>query len=151
MMPPYRPKLLGERAECAFMNAALDRGFTVAQPFGDSAPYDLVLDASTLLGGRGPLWRVQVKSAWRIHQRCYRVNFHRSSRQTITPDDADFLVAYVVPEKAWYIIPVPLIRPTEFLTLYPHRKPHNRGRYERFREAWHLLRSSRLLTLRRND
>ena len=52
-------KRLGEAAESAFLAKAIQMGFGVSKPWGDSDRYDFVVDA----GGR--LWRVQVKSAYR--------------------------------------------------------------------------------------
>jgi hypothetical protein len=37
--------VLGERAECAFLSAAMDRGLIVSKPYGDSAPYDFIVEA----------------------------------------------------------------------------------------------------------
>ncbi len=37
------PKIDGERAECVFMGEAMGRGFIVSKPYGDSAPYDFVV------------------------------------------------------------------------------------------------------------
>jgi hypothetical protein len=56
--PPHNPKLIGERAECAFMHQALERGLIVSKPFGDSAPYDFIIDNRPFLRGRGRLWRI---------------------------------------------------------------------------------------------
>src|SRR5205807_1544095 len=52
-------KRLGEVAEAAFLAKASDLGFRVAKPWGDSDPYDFIVET----GGR--LWKVQVKSAHR--------------------------------------------------------------------------------------
>ncbi len=52
-------KRRGEMAEAAFLHKASRLGFGVAKPWGDSDPYDLIVDS-----GRR-LWRVQVKSAYR--------------------------------------------------------------------------------------
>ena len=49
MFPRFNPKLVGERADCAFMHQALERGFAVAKPFGDSLPYDVIERISTRL------------------------------------------------------------------------------------------------------
>jgi hypothetical protein len=52
-------KRRGEAAESVFLAKAVSMGFGVAKPWGDSERYDFILDS-----GR-PLWRVQVKSAYR--------------------------------------------------------------------------------------
>ena len=53
------------------------------------------------------------------------------------PEEIDFLVAWVVPEVAWYVIPVEAFAPRTHLWLYP--RGEHAGQYERYREAWGLL------------
>jgi len=155
MPPRWNPKWIGEQGECAFLDAAMSRGFLVSKPFGDSARYDFIVDPTGPDGGRGPLWRVQVKSALtRSGTRSPYPGYVISVRHGTPPkicgfEDADFLAAYIFDYHAWYIIPMTATTGAGSLWLYPNRK--TRGMFERFREAWHLLRSSRLLTLRRND
>ena len=48
-------KQRGEWAELLFMTLAAERGFRVAKPWGDSAPYDVVVERE------GRFLRVQVK------------------------------------------------------------------------------------------
>ena len=53
--------------------------------------------------------------------------------------EIDFFAVYVIPQDAWYLIPVGAIpRGRTIVTLFPHF-PQARGHYERFREAWQLL------------
>src|SRR5216684_8264623 len=47
-------KRRGEMAEAAFLHKASSLGFGVSKPWGDSEPYDLIVDS-----GSG-LWRIQV-------------------------------------------------------------------------------------------
>jgi len=58
----------------------------------------------------------------------------------------DFFAAYIVPEDVWYIIPAAVVLKTKScdLMLCPV-KPLRRNRYwyERYREAWKLLRSAK--------
>jgi PD-(D/E)XK endonuclease len=58
-------KQRGELAELAFMFKAINMGFGVAKPWGDSERYDFILNAGRVH------WRVQVKSIW--VKRCYTV------------------------------------------------------------------------------
>jgi hypothetical protein len=51
--------------------------------------------------------------------------------------EIDFLAAYIVPERLWYIIPVEAFSPTVSLWFFPRRG--SRGRYEKYRRAWRLL------------
>jgi hypothetical protein len=49
-------KRRGEIVEIAFLYTVANMGFAVTKPYGDSEPYDFIVDS----GNR--LWRVQVKS-----------------------------------------------------------------------------------------
>ncbi|HXE92019.1 MAG TPA: group I intron-associated PD-(D/E)XK endonuclease [Terriglobales bacterium] len=139
--PSRNPKLVGERAECAFLFQALSRGLAVSQPFGDSCAYDAIVD-------RGPnrrrkrLVRVQVRSTNVPNSRCFRIGCRlQGDTRSFTPDDIDFLAAWVVPYDAWYIIPAHTL-PTNEVKLFPH-VPKSSSRTERYREAWHLLGAKR--------
>lgn len=136
------PKLQGEWAECAFLHAALDRGFIVSKPWGDSSTYDFIVDNAKTKKARRRrrLWLVQVRSVSVKGGWTYRVrNCHHQNHSPFTAHDADFIVVLVIPCAAWYIIPIAEVPPTrQMLTFFPQTK-NSRGRYERFREAWHLL------------
>jgi PD-(D/E)XK nuclease superfamily protein len=136
---PRNPKLAGERAESAFMTAALERGLIVSRPFGESVGYDFIVDNRRLrpAGERSRLWRVQVRSVSGLPP--FRVTtFHGSHKRPLTAADADFLAVLIVPLHAWYIIPVDAFAPALGLWLFPH-VPASRGRYEKYRAAWPLL------------
>jgi PD-(D/E)XK endonuclease len=134
-------KRRGELAELAFTHKAASLGFGVARPFGESHPYDLLLQH-----GRR-LLRIQVKSCFTTYRRrnlrgfaivvcrhSYRGNVHYSS------DDIDFIAAYVAPHDAWYIIPVEAVAHLLSIRLYPDGKSKRAGAFfEIYREAWHLL------------
>ena len=57
--------------------------------------------------------------------------------------DYDVLAFYVIPCQAWYLIPTTAIHSSPWaITFYPHI--HNsKGRYEKYREAWHLVGAKR--------
>jgi hypothetical protein len=135
------PKRRGELVEVAFMHKAIRFGFGVAKPFGDSECYDFVVDPGGNAGGR--LWRVQVKSTDRYRKGGYLIGAchfsARGTKQAYTAEQIDFLVACIVPEDAWYVIPVREFTPRKYLSFYP-QNPTSRGRFERFREAWDLMR-----------
>lgn len=127
-------KRLGEIAEAAFVAKAAELGFSVAKPWGDSDPYDFI----TQSGGR--LCRVQVKSA---HKRgkdgCYSFRTHDHGLRAYREDEVDALVAHVVPESAWYVLPVKVVKKLRSLKLYPGSR-RKRSKYEKYREAWEELR-----------
>ena len=96
-------KRMGELAEMMFMVKAASRGFGVCKPYGDSERYDFVLDA----GGR--FVRVQVKSSSAKQYGAYLVNIQRHANGWAIPytkSEIDFVVAWVLPEDAWFVIPV---------------------------------------------
>lgn len=136
----WNPKLAGERAESAFLFAAMQRGFTVSKPFGDSAPYDFIVDPAP---GREPrtLWRVQVKSSSGARSGGYSVCTRHAGGRPLKEKDADFLVAWIVPLDVWYVIPVRELHEVHGLTMFPGVQG-SWGRFEKFRNAWHLLKRS---------
>jgi hypothetical protein len=58
-------KLRGEWVELRFMTRAAEHGVMVSKPWGDSAPYDFMIEHN------GRVLRVQVKSTMRIVRGCY--------------------------------------------------------------------------------
>ena len=129
-------KTKGEYAESAFMTKAIGLGFTVCRPFGDNHRFDFLVFAP---GYR--ICRVQVKSCWTRVKNAYFLNTQGAFHRRYDRRDIDFLVGYVVPEDAWYIIPVGALR-SRMAVVFPHI-PRSRGQFEKCRDAWHLLRKSR--------
>jgi antitoxin ParD1/3/4 len=87
------------------------------------------------------LHRVQVKCSTQFVDGLYRVNAHRriyGRAVPYLPSEIDFLVAYIIPEDTWYVIPIHAIRGTSLL--FRRRRDPKPGLYDRYREAWHLLR-----------
>lgn len=128
-------KQRGELAELAFMHKAARLGFGVAKPWGDSERFDFILSY------RKQLWRVQVKSTYGLHRTAYRV-MSQGTRllSTYTPDEIDFLVAYLVPREVYYVIPAVAVQGLTALYLYPSGTRKGAGQFEKYREAWHLMR-----------
>ncbi len=122
-------KAAGEWVEAVFLVKALALGLGVSKAWGDSQSYDFVVSRRNL-----PPARVQVKSSFAKVNDCYLA----SARINGVPYDqaaVDFIVAYVPPEDAWYVVPVADIH-APGLNLHPHL---GRGKYEKYRDAWHLL------------
>jgi hypothetical protein len=125
-------KWMGEVAESAFLYKATEMGLQVAKPWGDSSRYDFVVDT----GER--LLRVQVKSTGCLCDGRYAVAAHGCDGTVgYSAEEIDFLVAWVVPADAWYVIPVEAFAPRTHLWLYPQGE--HAGQYEKYREAWELL------------
>jgi len=121
----------GDIAEAKFQVAALERGYTVSIPTKSSS-YDFILDTGTRTV------KVQVKSTVFKRKGAYRLRVTCGGKKNrhYAADQVDFIVGYVHPENAWYIVPLEAIESTD-LPLYPHRA--SSGKYERFRDAWNLL------------
>jgi hypothetical protein len=60
----------------------------------------------------------------------------RGGHKPYPPGSFDFLAAYVVHEKAWYMIPEERTQGKDCVTLYP-KSP--KAKYGTSRQAWHLL------------
>ena len=134
-------KWRGEIVEVAFLSKAASMGFAVTKPYGDSEPYDFIVDS----GNR--LWRVQVKSGSYKPGSAYRVGASHLSntkpkQKAYTAKQIDILAVYIVPVDVWYIIPVLAFTPSTSLAFLPDT-PSNYGtygrKYEKFREAWFLM------------
>jgi len=128
-------KQRGELAETMFMVKAARKGFATAKPYGDSRRYDFILD----VGQR--LWRVQVKSSSALQYGSYMVNLQRNANGDVVPYDAseiDFVVAYVMPCDAWFVIPVEAIYGRQSAKLCRHGNPRS-GRLGKYWEAWGLM------------
>lgn len=127
-------KRRGEMAEAAFLHKASRLGFGVSKPWGDSEPYDLIVDSGA------KLWRVQVKSASRPNE--YGGYMFRATgsdtRKKYSLKEIDVLVAYIVPEDLWYVVPVTVFREIKGIKLYPMPRKR-RSRYEVYREGWQFL------------
>jgi hypothetical protein len=150
-------KRCGEITQLAFALKAARLRFGVSHPYGDSEPYDVILDChrarllnlapySTYLAdqARPRLIRIQVKATTQLVDGLYRVNAHRRIHGCAVPyklSEIDFIAAYVIPEDSWFIFPLPHILGATSLLLSPkkRRKPHPNNPY---REAWHLLQES---------
>jgi len=131
-------KRTGELSEAAFLLKAESLGFRVAKPWGDSEPYDFILDS-------GPhLWRVQLKCTQVIRARGYDIQptyaIYGKGKVAYTADEIDVLVAHIVPINTWYVLPVDDFAPSKSLRFYPDIEC-KRARWEKYREAWDLMRA----------
>ena len=106
------------------------------ETLGDSERYDFILDTGTRL------WRVQVKSSSALQNGGYCVNAQRHANGNsiaYRTGEIDFLIAQIVPEDCWYVIPLEAILPRKSLRIYPE-KDARVGEYGKYREAWDLIR-----------
>jgi hypothetical protein len=96
-VPRLSGKRRGEIAEADFIAKAIGLGFVVAKPWGDSEPFDFIVNPRQSFC----FWRVQVKSAHVTGKDGgYRFKAHGHSMKTYTAKDIDALVAYAKPPNA---------------------------------------------------
>jgi PD-(D/E)XK endonuclease len=132
-------KRKGMMAELIFVVKAASMGFAVSKPYGDSEPYDLIVEHN------GRVFRIQVKSVFTTSRWGYSVSVARNRQhKPIVPYSAqeiDFLAAYVVAHDAWYIVPVAELANLSHIRLYPEGAKRQDGAlFEKYRDAWDLLR-----------
>ena len=57
-----------------------------------------------------------------------------ASNARYTTEEIDFIVAYIIPETAWYILPIADVASKNHLMFYPNGK--SQTGHERYRERW---------------
>jgi hypothetical protein len=125
-------KKRGEWVELRFMAEAAERDLPASKPVGDSENFDVVV------GRPGKFVGVQVKcTVFRSKNGEGYVCSVCSSHKVYREGAFDFLAAYVVPEKAWYILPAKEVAGMRAVSLCTPS-----SRYEKYREAWELLREA---------
>jgi hypothetical protein len=126
-------KRSGEAVEAAFLAKVCRLRIPVCRPWGDSERYDFVVD-----WGKG-FWRVQVKGGSYCSRAGNSSKYHvraGHNGQTFTKEDMDFVVAHIVPEDLWYVVPIEIAEGLTGLWFNPRS---TRARFEKYREAWCLL------------
>jgi len=122
-------KARGEWAELRFMTRATELGFRVGKPWGDCAPYDVATEH------RGRILRAQVKCTVFHRGNSYKCHLD-SNGVPYSPRDLDFVAALVIPTDTWYILPIRATNGQPDILLTPQSP---RAIYEKYKEAWHLL------------
>lgn len=134
-------KRMGELAELAFMHRAASEGIGVARPYGDSHPYDILVQHGRKLS------RIQVKSCFTFEKRgstgfpIIVASHCRGKHMGYTIEEIDFIAAYIARYDAWYLIPIESLGKMKYIRLYPMGRKLKRGGglYEQYRDAWRLL------------
>ena len=126
----------GEWAEMRFLGRASEQRFRVSKPWGNTSPYDLMVEKE------GAIYRVQVKSTTaKVSAKGYNCGMPTGKRLQNILKEIDFVAAYVIPLDLWYIIPAGVVRVRKGkISLHPWCR---RSKYERYLEAWYLLRKWR--------
>jgi hypothetical protein len=125
----------GDLGEVAFVHKAMSLGYVVAKPYGQMHRYDFMVEG-------GPnIWRVQVKTSTCMRDGKYQLCVQRITHRRCVAykkSELDFVVAYLMPEKTWYILPVSEVVGRRSILLAPpvfaRKDP-----FAQYREAWHLL------------
>ena len=95
----HHPKLRGEWAELHFILRAIELGLILSKPYGDNAPYDLIVDH------HGRFLRIQVKCTVYHRGNSYKCHLDHNGIP-YTPDQIDFFAAYVIPTDTWLDLPL---------------------------------------------
>jgi hypothetical protein len=112
------------------MARAVERGYSVSRPHGDSASYDVGVEHN------GRFLRVQVKSTGYRRKGSYTCNVVGPQHKRYPAGVVDFFAVYLVPIDLWYIIPFEVVESNLSLNLTP-RKGH---KFSQYMEAWELMR-----------
>jgi hypothetical protein len=125
----------GQLAEIVFMRKAASLGLSISKPWGEAERFDFIANFENTC------WRIQVKS---VLAKAPSTNHYRVKTSGGTPhghklysvNDIDFLVAYIFPEDLFYVFPTSVIENRTLVCVVPGS---TRSRFERYREAWTLL------------
>ena len=125
-------KKRGQWAELRFMAKAMELGYQIAKPLGDTAQYDAVLEV------RGHFVSVQIKSTYFQAGNLKPGNFVASLYHVNGPnrryerEDFDFLAVYCIPTDVWYIIPSAVASEKHAIRVCPGDELNQ---FEHYREA----------------
>ena len=135
-------KLKADIAESAVVTELLRRGFKVLKPIGDRLPYDLALD----LDGR--ILRVQVKSAWPVHNKGYyavdvrrtKTNRRVMKRERYSQQDFDLAILYINEGPVFYVMPAAVFNSyASTISLVEAKKRQRKPRSFQYRERWDFV------------
>ncbi len=127
----------GAWAELYFMVLAMSRGLRVSNPYGGFAPYDVGVEST------GAILRVQVKcTMYEYQEGSYSMSINvkdgsTGRRRGYARGTVDFFAVYIIPTDDWYILPYEVIGDRDANVFF--RPGCKRQKYEKYREAWHLL------------
>lgn len=136
-IPKRNTKQEGELSEFAAAWMAGKRGIRSAKPHGDSLPFDLI----GITGEEYELSKLQVRCTAHHKNFIYAVSLMKSAgTKRYEPHDFDFLVAYIVPEERWYVIPYADLPPTNEVYLHPRAQSDaERNVWDAYQDRWDLI------------
>ena len=127
--------MIGTAGELRVMSELILQGFNPAKSYLDEG-VDIILSNGI---------RIQVKTAMYKQQhlrggRYYRFQLRKSDRKKRAniSEYSDFLIAYVIPETAFFIIPVDII--AHFTCLAFSMNKNMKSKYSQYQNNWGLLR-----------
>lgn len=123
-------KKRGEWAELVFAMRAMERGFRLWRPWGESCGFDWVVEQDG-----GGFRKVQVKSTLFPEGEGYSCSL-KNGKGPYKRNSFDFVAAYVIPVDVWYVLPEKVVRGMWSVGLHPELESSKYGQYE---EAWELL------------
>ena len=133
-MEGNKNKERGTSHELGVARQLIDLGAHVAWPLGENCQWDLVCDFS------GTVTRLQVKGTDAGVRGTYRVGLRRGKGSvgvsSYEPRDTDCIVACTPIGR--YVIPLSDVK-RDRLIVWDNGKYNRQPYYDRFREAWHLL------------
>jgi hypothetical protein len=94
-----------------------------------------------MVEGGNKLWRVQVKTSTCMRDHLYQLCVQRIIHRRFVAykkSEVDFIVAYLMLEQTWYILPVSEVVGRRSILLPPRSYPRKNS-FAKYREAWHLL------------
>ena len=122
--------LKGLLSENAAVSELIARNFNVAKPVVDIYGYDFIVYKNDKYN------KVQVRSSHTISQNCYKFHCNHGSYANIPykKDMVDFFIFHLVDVNAWFVVPFDDISTTSVcITL------NETNKYNKYRDAWHLL------------
>ena len=143
-------QIWGNAIEATIISKLIMLGHRVCLPFGESAPYDVVVEFD------GICKRIQIKkiykdnSAHRSHNGTYQCNFRKSlvtrnngdknrRNRHYTKDDCDYFICYLPEEDVSYIYPIEAVSDKWSANIRNKNTKHSKLFSDSYLEAWHLL------------
>jgi hypothetical protein len=115
----------------------MSQGLRVSSPYGGFASYDVGVEST------GAILRVQVKcTMYEYREGSYGMSINvkdgsTGRRRGYARGTVDFFAVYIIPTDDWYILPYEVIGDRDANVFF--RPGSEEQKYERYREAWHLL------------
>lgn len=123
----------GNVSEVEFLARTIRKGLSVSRPMFVEK-YDCIID-----NGK-QVFKVQIKSTTHFNKTSWQVSLRNgcTQKEKYKKGDCDFFAIHIIKLNIWYILPFDVVSPK--VCLHPEL---DSCRYDRFKEAWFLLHSSK--------